>query len=349
MNRDPYSVLGVGRDATPEQIKQAFRTLAHKYHPDKAGGDAARFKEINEAYQILSDPEKRARYDRYGSSEGPAYSNTQYSAGFEGGFPFDIGDIFSGFAGFNSSPQISLDEEIQVKISWKDSYHGVAHTIHLKQTRPCRTCEGSGCAKGSGMTQCTTCRGRGYIHKNQRTIFGVFQVETVCTVCQGTGIIPEKLCPTCKGSGVEDYQRSLEVKIPAGVAPGQKLRLSGQGRAAPRGQKDSLGRTVGDLFVIIDVKNDPEWKRSDLDIFHTIGVDWKLVLEGGDHTLDWLGEKITVTIPQGMPFDSKIKIKGKGFPALNGRGRGDGYLSVHPIFPTKITRAQKQWVAQWPD
>jgi len=356
---DYYEILGVPRDATPEQIKEAFRRLAQKYHPDKPGGDAEKFKEINEAYQVLSDPQKRAQYDRYGK----AFSQAQAQGGFSGfesfrdwvnwaeamretkaeegfesifGDSFDLGDIFSEFFGFGRSrqPTRGKDLVLPLTLDLRQAAFGGNVKISLRRFEPCPQCKGSGLAPGAKMQTCPLCHGQGQIRQTRSTFFGTFSQISICPKCHGKGQIPEKKCPYCKGKGRVEVSRSLEVKIPAGVNSGGVIKIKGQGHFYQ-------GRT-GDLYLKIDIKPDPIFQRKGDDIYITQEIPLSLAVLGGKIEVPVLDGKVFLKIPSGTPSGQEFILRGKGVPHFRRRGRGNQIVRVKIKIPSRLTKKQKQ-------
>lgn len=352
MSKDYYKTLGVDKGASKDEIKKAFRTLAHKYHPDK-GGDAEKFKEINEAYSVLSDDNKRAQYDQFGSAGPQGGFGGGGFGGFEGfdfsGFgggngahvEFDLGDIFGDmFGGGRSKPKAKrgADITVDVELSFEESVFGKEHTLHLYKTSMCETCDGTGGEKGSGFDTCDTCKGKGKLHQIKQTIFGQFQSSVECTTCHGSGKIPKKACHTCKGSGVHKKQTEIKIKIPAGIENGEMLRLSGAGEAIAHG-------TSGDLYVSIHVKKHPFFVKQGVNLLGKISIPLSSALLGTTYDLSTLDGKISVTIPEQTMFGEVLKIKGKGVP-YDGHKRGDILLTIEIILPKKLSKSAKQKIEE---
>jgi len=354
MSKDYYNILGVSKNASQEEIKQAFRKLAHKHHPDKAGGDEAKFKEINEAYQILGDDKKRKQYDQFGSAAFEGFQGGGAGQGFggfsggagpgsawdfsgfsSGGFE-DLGDIFGDiFGGGGRRQQKSRGQDIQVDIelSFRDSVFGVDKNITLTKSSACGRCGGNGAEPGSSMNTCRTCDGAGIEIATERTILGVMQRKRTCSTCHGIGEVPKKSCSTCNGEGIEKRQRTLEIKIPSGVENGSILRVRGEGEAIKHGQ-------AGDLFVRIHVKSDPRFKREGADIFSKAKVGFTQAALGDTIEIETIDGKVELTIPAGTQSGTEFRLKGKGVQMS--RGRGDQFVTVQVITPKKLDRKQKK-------
>jgi len=352
MNKDYYKTLGIDKKANKEEIKKAFHKLAHKYHPDKQGGDEAKFKEINEAYQILSDDNKRAQYDQFGSN-GPfagaqgGFDGSNPFGGFDfsgfqnangGNFEFDLGDIFGEMFGGGSNraqARRGRDISVDIQISFKEAVFGTERNILINKTSECDTCHGSGAEAGSQMKKCATCGGSGQVKETRRSILGVFQSARVCDTCQGRGEVPEKKCKTCGGVGVLNKQESIKVVVPAGMDSGEMIRLSGQGEAIPGGQ-------AGDLYVRVHIEKDKVWKRAGHDLTTEIKIKLTDAILGAEYPLETLDGPLTLKIPQGLAYGEILRVKGQGVPMRGSSRRGD--LLIRVIFPTpaKLSRSAKK-------
>lgn len=352
MSKDYYKILGVEKNASAEEIRAAFRKLAHEYHPDKKGGNVEKFKEINEAYQVLSDPNKRQQYDQFGSAfesagaggfggagNGPFdFSNFAGQAGFE-----DLGDIFGGFSdlfgvgrkggrGAKRGSDIAVDMEIDLA----GSVFGVEKEISLYKTAACDVCGGSGAEPGSKITNCSQCGGRGQVESVSKTIFGSFRSIAVCPACGGSGKKAEKNCRHCSGTGVHKKEVELKLKIPAGINNGETIRVSGQGEAGKKGS------APGDLYITVHVKNDPRFVRKDWDLYMKANINFTEAALGDTISIDSLDGAIKLVIPEGTQSGQLIRVKGKGVTKLGGTGRGDLYVELVVVTPRKLTRRQKE-------
>lgn len=357
MAKDYYAILGVSKSASEDEIKKAFRRLAHEHHPDK-GGEAQKFKDINEAYQVLSDKQKRATYDRFGSAafeqgNGGAGGGAGGFGGF-GGFDFgnmdgegfgDLGDVlgqmfgfgFGGGGGGGRTRQArGKDIEIETELSLRESVFGIEKPFSLYKHGVCSRCQGEGAEPGSKVVNCSTCQGTGQIRQAQRTPFGTIQMSSVCHDCQGRGKRPEKVCNLCRGMGIERREEKVAIAIPAGIAEGETLKVTGQGEAAPYGGKP------GDLYVRIRVKQDPQFERHNHDILSQVFVPFTTLVLGGSIEVETLDGRAAVKIPEGTLPDTLFTIRGKGVPYGRSGGRGDHVARVQPAVPKKITREQKQ-------
>lgn len=355
--RDYYEVLGVKKDASDDEIKKAFRKLAVKYHPDKEGGDEEKFKEINEAYEVLKDKQKRQRYDQFGHAGvggsggfggGGAAGNP--FAGFDGqSFDFggDIGDIFSDLFGFGggrrqAKPNRGRDVETSVTLSFEDAVFGTEKTISLNLDEECKHCGGSGAEPGAKMKQCPTCHGSGQEVRVANTLFGAIQQASTCHTCKGRGQVPEKNCSVCGGAGVKRGKQEIKVKIPAGVDEGSVIRLAGRGEAIQ-------GGAAGDLFVVIHVKPHKKFTREGSLILseETISmVDAALGTELDVETVDGV---LKMKVPAGTQPGSDFKLSGHGVPHLRGSGRGAHIVTLRVEIPKKLSRKQKELLEELRD
>ncbi|MFH1078441.1 MAG: molecular chaperone DnaJ [Patescibacteria group bacterium] len=350
MGKDYYSILGVPKDASPEDVKKAFRRLAHEHHPDK-GGDAQKFKDVNEAYQILGDPQKRGQYDRFGSA---AFEQGGMGGpgGFGGGgFGFDpsgfninmedfgdLGDVLGGMFGFQGrgpKQQRGRDIQVDVALDFLESVHGSRKDVSLYKHELCATCRGEGAEPGSKLISCKTCNGKGTVTRAQRTMLGTFQSTATCSECHGTGKMPEHPCTTCKGVGVERKTVNLQVDIPAGISDGEALKIAGAGEHPGRGGRQ------GDLFVRITVKSHPVFSREGNDILSTAHVPYSMLVLGGSTDIETVDGPGSLKIPEGTQPGTVFKLRAKGVPFLRSRGRGDHLVSVQPIVEKILTREQR--------
>lgn len=350
--RDYYDVLGVNKSSTPDEIKKAYRKKAMEFHPDKNPGNSAaeeKFKEANEAYEVLSDADKKTRYDQYGHAgvdpnAGYGGGGGGYSGGFGGGGFEDIfGDIFSafggggGFGGSRSSRRSNRgsDMKISITLTFHEAVFGVDKKIKIKRNEECSVCHGSGSEKGSSVKTCDQCGGSGQVYVRQQTPFGTVQQVHTCDKCHGEGKIIDKPCITCHGSGVEAKERTINIKIPAGVDNGSVLPLRGEGNAGP-----NHGGT-GDLFVYIGVKEDILFKRSGDDVYYELPITFAQATMGDSLVVPTIDSKIKLKIPEGTQNGKVFRLKGKGIPNVNGHGRGDQFITVKVEVPRKLNREQR--------
>lgn len=361
MARDYYDILGVNKGASDDDIKRAFRKLAHQYHPDKTGGDDKRFKEINTAYQVLGDAEKRKKYDRFGSnfeqmSGGSAGGGSGFGAGGFGfqdtaGANFDFGDlgemfgdIFSGAAGgARREPSRGRHIEMDAAVTFAESATGAEKDVRVYKTMSCEDCGGAGAEKGAKRVDCVQCAGSGQVKKVQQTILGSFQTVGICPKCDGRGSAPEKACRACRGAGVVKGERQLRVHIPAGIADGEVLRMSGEGEAAPRG-----GRS-GDLYLNIRVKPDPRFVRHGFDVHSKADISISTAVLGGEISVDTVDGAVDLKIPAGTQPGSAFRLRGRGIPHLRKTGRGDHIVEVMVRIPKKPSKEQRKMLESWED
>jgi len=338
-NRDYYEVLGVSRQATPDELKSAFRKLARQYHPDvnKEADAEDRFKEINEAYGVLSDPEKRARYDRYGHS----------GLGDMGGYPdftVDIGDIFEqmfGFGGGGSSsrrnqPRRGRDLQMAVTLTFEEAIFGAEKEVTFERDETCSTCHGNGAEPGSSVRTCQQCGGRGEVRQVRQT-FIVQMVETVtCPQCNGRGQVIEKTCHTCSGRGLERKRLNKKVSIPAGVDNGMQIRLPGEG------QPGTHGGPNGNLFLVVDVTPHEYFKRRGEDILLDLDINIAQAVLGAEIEVPTVDGPEKLNIPEGTQPGKVFNLRGKGVPRIRQSGRGDQKVMVNVDIPTRLTSEQRE-------
>ncbi|MCH8049447.1 molecular chaperone DnaJ [Patescibacteria group bacterium] len=342
MDKDPYKILGVDKNAGKDEIKRAFRKLAHEHHPDK-GGDQERFKEINGAYQILSDDKKRQHYDQFGTTFDQAGGFGGFSGGAGPGSAWqgmhfeDLGDLFGemfgAFGGRRRRRARGADIQIDVRISFKESVFGVEKEISLSKNNTCERCGGEGTEPSSSMKTCSDCDGSGTRVTTQHTILGSVQRRTACPTCHGRGQVPEKKCIACDGFGVQHGRKILRVEIPAGVEEGMKIRVHGQGVAI------GLAGETGDLYLHIHVASDPRFERVGKDIYIEKKIGFTQAAMGDEVDVDTVDGKVKLKIPAGTQSGDKLRLKGKGIQS--GRGRGDQIVVIKVVTPKKLSRKQK--------
>jgi molecular chaperone DnaJ len=346
--RDYYDVLGVQRSATETEIKSAYRKLALKYHPDRNAGDKAaeeRFKEGAEAYAILADRDKRAAYDRFGHagvSAGAGASGfdptifADFSDIFGGlGDLFGVGDLF-GAARRRHGPMRGADLRYDLEIAFDESAKGTETAIQIPREESCEPCGGSGAEPGTSPETCPQCRGRGQLRYQQ----GFLTVSRPCSQCRGTGRVITKPCPACRGAGRVNRERKLTVKIPAGIATGQRLRLYGEG------EHGANGGPPGDLYVVVHVQDHPFFQRERDDLVCEIPVTFPVLALGGTLDIPTLDGESSLHVPAGTQSGARFKLRGKGMPNVSGRGRGDLQVVVRAAIPRKLTKDQKRLLEQ---
>lgn len=357
--RDYYEVLGLGKNASDAEIKSAYRKLAKKYHPDLNPGDKEaeeKFKEVNEANDVLSDPQKRQRYDQFGfAGVDPNYGAGQGGAGYGGGFGgVDLGDIFGdifggGFGGFSggranpNAPRKGHDIQASVILTFEEAAHGCTKKVTINRQQTCPDCGGSGAEKGSSPETCTECGGRGYVVTQQRTPFGVMQSQQPCPHCGGRGTIIRNPCKTCRGTGKTAARKTLEVKIPAGIDDDQNIALRGQGDAGTN------GGPAGDVIVRVTVKQDPVFERDNYDVYVRVPITFSQAVLGAEIEVPTVDGKVAQRIPEGTQSGTKFRLRGKGIQYLNGRGRGDQYVIVDVEIPKKLTKNQREALKAFED
>lgn len=354
MPKDYYTVLGVDKKASKDDIKKAFRRLAHKYHPDKGGTDESKFKEITEAYAILSDDKKRREYDAYGQAftSGSSGGNSgrsgsqgfggfdfnQFQQGFGQGAEFDFGDIFGDIFGGSRSNATRTprgrDISIDLEIPFKDSIFGTTRAVLIAKVSTCNLCHGTGGLPGTELIVCATCNGSGRIHETRNSILGQFTSVRVCTVCGGSGKIPKEKCTECKGNGVRRREDEIKINIPAGIDNGEMIRLPQQGEAIKAG-------TAGDLYVKIHVKPHPVFRREGSNLVMNLHVKLSDALLGTVVPVEILEEKtLEVKIPPMKRVEEHLRIAGKGVPIDN--HRGDLIIRLEVVLPQKLSSKIKK-------
>jgi len=349
--RDYYEVLGVSKGASDDEIKKAHRKLAKKYHPDlnRDNPEAAeKFKELNEAYEVLSDKDKRAKYDQFGfAGVDPNYGAGQggFGGGF-GGFDMgDLGDIFGSFfgGGFGGSssrsrrnaPQRGETLQQRIMLSFEEAAFGCEKEITINRTESCDECGGTGAEKGTSVETCSNCHGSGVVMQTQRTPLGMFQTQGACPNCRGTGKIIRKPCKKCGGTGKMRKSRTLKVNIPAGIDDGQSIQLRGQGNAGVNGGPS------GDVIVTISIRPHPLFTRDGNNVICEIPISFPQAALGDTLQVPTIDGKVEYTIPEGTQTGTVFRLRGKGIQNVNGRGRGDQYVRVNIEVPTHLTYHQK--------
>ncbi len=369
---DYYKILGVDKNASDDEIKKAFRKLAHKYHPDKKDGDEKKFKEINQAYQVLSDKTKRQQYDQFGqnfeqagaeqgfggfSAQGGPSSGWDFS-GFQGfgggqegfgGFSSKGGrgsgweDIFSDIFGGNESEirqKAGRDIQTDIEISFEEMVRGIKKELKLYKSAVCPVCQGTGGEPGAKEETCPECKGSGQIKKTVRSFFGTFTQASVCPICRGKGKIFSKKCHKCGGDGRIKEYATIQVNIPAGIQNGQTISLAGQGEAG------ELGAPAGDLYITIHVKPHEKFNRENDDIISSEEITFSQAALGDKIEVETIGEKLRMKIPSGTQSGEIFRIKGKGIPHLGGRGQGDHLVKIIVKVPKRLSREQKRLIKE---
>ena len=372
MAKDYYAILGVDKNASAEDIKKAFRKAAHKYHPDKSGGDETKFKEANEAYQVLSNAEKRKQYDQFGTTfdqagagcgapggggwedifrQGGGFAGGGASGGPGGaqGFHFDmgdLGDIFSDFFGSGMAgggrsrgrgrSRRGADIETEVELDFLEAVFGVEKSLELMKTVKCPHCDGNKAEPGTKISDCGTCQGSGQVTGVQNTVFGSIRTQKTCHTCRGEGKTYDQACTQCRGEGVMRQAVQHKIKIPAGVDDGQGIRLQGKGEAGRDGAQD------GDLYILIRVRDDKRFQRDGIDIISTADISFAEAALGATIEIANVDGKSMLKIPAGIQSGAKIKIRGKGVPHIRGTGRGDHIVQVNIETPKHLSKKEKQ-------
>lgn len=357
MAKNYYETLGVDKKASKDEIKKAFRKLAHEHHPDKTGGDATKFKEASEAYSVLSDDKKRAEYDTYGRtfSEAGAGGFNPGAGGFGdfGGFDFsgmggegmefDLGDIFGQFfGGARQSTQTrqkrGSDISIDVEISFQEAVFGVERKIIISKTALCDVCHGNGAEPGSALKTCPTCNGKGKIHETRSSLLGTFSTVRACSTCNGSGKVPEVKCKKCHGLGVQKKQEEISIKIPAGINDGEMIRLGGAGEAV-------AGGSAGDLYIKVHVKRHPTFRKEGSNLVMDLNIKLSTALLGGEYAIQTLDGEIKLIIPSGITFGEILRVKGKGVP-IDRNKRGDLMVKINIQLPHKVSKSAAKLIEE---
>jgi molecular chaperone DnaJ len=345
--RDYYEVLGISKGASDDEIKKAYRTLAKKYHPDVSteANTEAKFKEVQEAYDVLSDSTKRGQYDQFGHAgmnpnSGPGFNG----AGFEG---FDFGDIFSSFFGGGRSTQGSKtrvrkgsDIQRRMQVTFEESIFGKKETMKIPVYDECHTCHGTGAASSKDIQTCSRCHGSGTIVVEQQSLFGRTQTRVTCPVCNGTGKEIRNKCTTCNGEGVEKTMKEVEVKVPEGIETGQQIRLEGFGN------KGANGGPNGDLYIVFEVKPSDFYVREGDDIIITMPITFSQAALGDEIEVPTVYGNVLLKIPSGTQSETKFRLRGKGAPNVRTKQKGDEHIIVNVITPSKLSSEQKRLFEQ---
>lgn len=351
--KDYYKILGINRGSSKDDIKKAFRKLAHKYHPDKKGGDEVKFKEVNEAYSILSDEKKRREYDTYGRVfEG----GSPGAGGFDfNGADFDFGDFFrqgQGFEGINvedifdnffggresSRTKRGRDISIDLELTFAESVFGINRKVLINKLGTCDKCKGSRARSGSSLDKCSTCNGSGKILETKRSFLGSVTTQKSCDTCFGTGQIPKDKCDLCSGMGILKRAEEISIDVPAGIKDGEMIRLSGQGEAI-------LGGVSGDLYVKIHAQRHPVFRREGFDLVMDLNIKLTDALLGSESVIETLDGKITLSVPAGISFGEILRIPGKGVP-MSGRKRGDLLVRIVITIPARLSKKAKSLIEE---
>lgn len=348
--RDYYEVLGVSKTANADELKKAYRKLAKQYHPDMNPGDKAaeaKFKEVSEAYEVLNDSAKRQRYDQFGhAGVDPSYGAGGAGAGGFGGFGgFDVGDIFEsffggGFGGSNrtrnpNAPIRGNDISVTTYLSFMEAAKGCKQTIQIQRLESCDTCSGSGAKKGTTAETCSECGGTGQVKVQQRTPIGVIQTTRTCTKCSGKGKIIREACPDCRGMGRMRKSKTLEVTVPAGIDDGQTFVLRGQG------DHGLNGGPAGDVNIMVTLRKDELFERDGFDVWCDIPITFSQAVLGDEIVVPTIDGKVQYTVPEGTQSGTVFRLRNKGIPYVNGRGRGDQYVKVNIEVPRNLSGKQK--------
>ena len=351
--RDYYEVLGVERNANADEIKKAYRKAAIKYHPDKNPGDKEaeeKFKEAAEAYDVLSNPDKRARYDQFGHAGMSGAAGSGFGGGFGGGFSMEdifsqFGDIFGGhFGGFSSRGgggrrvNRGSDIRVKVKLTLSEIANGTTKKLKISKTIACDKCGGTGAKDSSSYATCSTCNGAGVVNRVENTFFGRMQTQSVCPTCGGEGKTITAKCDKCSGEGVVRGDEVVEIKIPAGVGEGMAVTVQGKGNAARRGGVN------GDLLVMIDEERNPELIRDGNDLIHNLNLTVTTCILGGEVEVPTIDGKAKIKIAAGTHAGKVLRLRGKGLPDVNGYGRGDILIVVDITIPSSLTSEERKLV-----
>ncbi len=343
-NTEYYDRLGVSKDASQDEIKRAYRKMSKKYHPDinKEPGAEEKYKEVQEAYETLSDDQKRAAYDQYGPDGANGFGGQGGFGGFDGGAGFGgFEDIFSSFFGGGATrnpnaPRQGDDLQYRVNLSFEEAIFGAEKEVHYNREATCKTCSGSGAKPGTSPVTCGRCHGQGVINVDTQTPLGMMRRQVTCDICHGTGQEIKEPCQTCHGTGHEKQSHKVSVKIPAGVETGQQIRLAGQGEAGFN------GGPYGDLFVIINVNPSDKFTRDGSTIYYTLNISFVQAALGDTVEVPTVHGNVEMTIPAGTQTGKTFRLKGKGAPRLRGGSQGDQHVTVKIVTPTKLNDAQKE-------
>ena len=348
--RDYYEVLGVSRGASEDEIKKAYKKMARKYHPDLNPGDKTaeeKFKEVNEAYEVLSDADKKARYDQYGhAGVDPNFGAGGFGGGFDGSFDFgDLGDIFGSFfgGGFGggrrtnpNAPQRGESIRMSIAISFEEAAFGCEKAVTVERYETCDTCHGNGCAPSTSPEVCPDCHGTGTVQVRRQTPMGVFATSSPCPKCGGKGRIIHQPCKDCRGSGMVRKKKTIQASIPAGIDNGQTISIRGQGNAGKN------GGPAGDLLITITVRPHELFRREGTSVLCEAPITFTQAVLGAELEIPTIDGKVKYTLPEGTQSGTTFRLKGKGIPSINGRGRGDQYVTVYIETPKNLNKEQKE-------
>jgi molecular chaperone DnaJ len=364
MSKNFYDILGVDKSASADDIKRAYRKKAHEFHPDKGTGNEEKFKEVNEAYQVLSNQEKRSQYDQYGQTFDQAQRNGQgfgggHGGGFDGdpfggfggfgggqgGVEFDFGDIFGDiFGGGGGQRQArrarGVDLEMPITITFEESIFGAEKEISLEKKDACPVCKGNGAEPGTKISTCPKCHGQGQINTQRRTIFGNINSAMMCDQCEGDGKVPESPCKECSGSGVKRQHKTLQIKIPAGIDDGQRIRITGEGEVGYK------GTNPGDLYLLIRVKPSKEFVRDGHNLLKSIPISFAQAALGTKVMVETVDGKIELKIPSGTQSGKVFRVAGKGVPYVNSGKQGDLLVTVRVVVPNKLTKKETELIKE---
>ncbi len=362
MGKDYYKTLGIEKGASQDEIKKAFRKLAHKYHPDKQGGDEAKFKEVNEAYQVLGNEQKRKQYDQFGADfdqqggfgGGAGWEDFMRAARGQGGatqFDFgdiDLGDLFGGMFGFGGGGRRQRqrrgnDIQVDIQLTFREAVFGTEKEIRLTKNNSCDVCSGTGAEPGSKVKKCEQCNGQGQIKRVQQTILGAMQTVGVCPACGGAGEKAEKACKHCGGDGRVRSESVYKVKIPAGIHNGGAIKLAGKGESA------GVGGQSGDLYVVVHVKEDKIFQRNGYNVYTDVHINYPQAVLGDKIEIETLDGPKKLVIPEGTQSHQQIRLKGLGVPNLRGGARGNHYVRVIVDIPKKVNRKAKKTIQELKD
>lgn len=352
--KDYYAILGLERSASADDVKKAYRRLSKELHPDKHKGDRGveeKFKEVNEAYEVLSNPQKRQMYDQFGSADGSAgfggpggFDFGGFNVNFNGQQNVDFGDLFESFFGGQRAQARSdrgADREVQVRITFAQAVTGATRSFSVRRLARCASCDGGGAEKGSEIVSCEECAGTGQITRDARSFFGVIQQRVLCPRCKGAGKVPQRPCAVCSGEGRVATTEQVEVQIPAGINDGQTLRVTGGGDAG------RLREAAGDLYVVVSVDADPAFQRDGDDIRTELHVHVLDAILGADVTVSTVHGPVTLSVPEGTQPGQVLRIRGKGMPVLGTHRTGDHYVTVQVDIPAKLSRAERKILQEW--